>query len=64
MHRHLLLRIVPPHMLKHLAETGDTRLPELAWRTLVASEQFRGGRQAIGAITPLAATPTGAKRCT
>jgi len=51
-------------MLKHLAETGDTMLRELAWRTLIASEQFRGSRQAIGAITPLAATPTGAKRCT
>lgn len=62
--RHPILCIMPPHLLKHLAETGDRQLKEWAWRTLVTSEQFRGSRQAIGAIAPVAATPTGGKRRT
>jgi Zn-dependent metalloprotease len=65
--RHPLLCIVPPHLLVHLARQRDARLRRLAdqaLRTLLASEQIRGNRRAIGGIAPLAATPAGAKRRT
>lgn len=48
-------------MLKHLAQSGDKKLADLAWRTLVPTEQFRGNRFAVGRI---AATPTDGKRRT
>ena len=66
-HRHPLLCIVPPHLLVHLAQQRDPKLraiSEHALRTLLASEQIRGGRRAIGGINPLAATPAGVKRRT
>ena len=66
-HRHPLLCIVPPHLLVHLARQRDPRLraiAEHALRTLLASEQIRGGRRAIGGIATLAATPAGVKRRT
>jgi len=59
--------ILPPHILKRLAQLTDRkwkRMAEWAWQTLVISEQFRGTRQAIGAIATAVATPTGAKRRT
>jgi Zn-dependent metalloprotease len=59
--------IVPPHLLAHLALQRDPRLRVLAdcaLRTLLASEQIRGARRAIGGITPLAVTPAGVKRRT
>ncbi len=65
--RHPLLCIVPPHLLTHLAQQRDPRLRALAdqaLRTLLASEQIRGGRRAIGGIASLAATPAGVKQRT
>ena len=65
--RHPLLCIVPPHLLVHLARQRDPKLraiSEHALRTLLASEQIRGGRRAIGGISPLAATPAGVKHRT
>ena len=66
-HRHPLLCIVPPHLLAHLARQRDPKLRALAdqaLRSLLASEQVRGGRRAIGGISPLVATPAGVKRRT
>jgi Zn-dependent metalloprotease len=51
-------------MLKHLAEAPERSLREAAWSTLVASERFRGCREAIGTIAAVAATPAGGKRRT
>ena len=65
--RHPLLCIVPPHLLVHLSRLRDPRLRKLsdqALRTLLASEQFRGNRRAIGGIATLAQTPAGVKRRT
>ena len=65
--RHPLLCIVPPHLLAHLARQRDPKLRALAdqaLRSLLASEQVRGGRRAIGGISPLVATPAGMKRRT
>lgn len=65
--RHPLLCIVPPHLLAHLARQRDPKLraiAEDAMRSLLASEQVRGHRRAIGGISPLVATPAGTKRRT
>jgi Zn-dependent metalloprotease len=62
-----ILCILPPHILKNLAQITDRkwkRLAEWAWRTLLISEQFRGCRQAIGTIATEVMTPTGGKRRT
>jgi len=51
--RHPLLCIVPPHLLAHLALQRDPRLRDIAdraLRTLLASEQFRGARSAVGGL--------------
>ncbi len=47
--------IVPPHMLKEIVERGSTKQREWALKTLKASEQFRGQRQAMAEVTALAA---------
>ena len=65
--RHPLLCIVPPHLLAHLARQRDPKLRAIAdhaMRSLLASEQVRGHRRAIGGISPLVATPAGVKRRT
>lgn len=47
--------IVPPHMLREIAERGSPAQREWALRTLSVSEQFRGQRQAITEFAALAA---------
>lgn len=54
--------IVPPHMLKEIAERGNTDQKAWAFRTLSLSEQVRGQRQVLGLIATAATTATGTKR--
>ena len=54
-HRHPLQCIIPPHMLKEIAERGSPAQREWALRTLTISEQFRGQRQATTEFPALAA---------
>lgn len=56
--------IVPPHMLKHIAESGSAAQQAWAWRTLTLSEQIRGQRLALSVIAAIGATPAGGKRRT
>lgn len=56
--------IVPPHILKRIAEHGNADQKSWAFRTLAISEQARGQRQAVGLIAALATTSTGTKRRT
>ncbi|MGB3236900.1 MAG: M4 family metallopeptidase [Geitlerinemataceae cyanobacterium] len=50
-HRNPLHCILPPHMLKELAEQGTPLERERAIRSLVLSGQFRGQRQQIAELT-------------
>lgn len=47
--------IVPPHMLREITERGSPTQREWALRTLGASENFRGRRQALAEVPALAA---------
>ena len=57
-----ILCIVPPHVLRQIAERGTPRQREWAWRTLTVSEQLRGERRALSAVAIAAGTPAGKKR--
>lgn len=54
--------IIPPHMLKEIAERGNASQKAWAFRTLSFSEQARGQRQILGLIATAATTATGTKR--
>jgi Zn-dependent metalloprotease len=54
--------IIPPHILKNVAERGSSNQKTSAWRALSISDQIRGQRQALAPFAPLMMTPTGAKR--
>src|SRR5215470_7457824 len=54
--------IIPPHMLRELAQRGTQPYNRAAMNTLLVSAQLRGRREAIGAFA--LATPTGGKRRT
>lgn len=56
--------IVPPYMLKEIAQRGNADQKSWAFRTLMISEQARGQRQALGLIATAAITSTGTKRRT
>lgn len=56
--------IVPPHILRELAQRGDELQREWAFQNLTLSEQLRGRRQAVGGFPSLLATPAGEKRRT
>jgi Zn-dependent metalloprotease len=56
--------IIPPHILRHLAETGDSRTKDLAFRALNLSAHFRGQRQVLGQVAILGTTPTGDRQRT
>lgn len=56
--------IVPPHMLRSIAQRGDPKQQEMAWSTLTSSEQFRGQRLVLTVLSALAAPAAGAKRRT
>ena len=62
--QHPILCIVPPHMLREVAQRGSESQRQLAWQTLTMSEHVRGQRQALNIIPTLAATPAGQKRRT
>src|SRR5262249_54029375 len=55
--------IVPPHVLDHLAQTGDAAQQARARRAIAITEQARGQRQAIGALL-LGGVSSGTKRRT
>ncbi|HEY9674462.1 MAG TPA: M4 family metallopeptidase [Waterburya sp.] len=56
--------IVPPHMLRELAQRGDETERDWAFQTLRVSEQFRGRREVLGSLPTLLMTPAGEKRRT
>jgi Zn-dependent metalloprotease len=65
--RHPLLCIVPPYLLAHLARSQEPRLrrlAEAALRSLVATEQLRGARNALGTAARLLTVSTGTRRRT
>src|SRR5215510_2861601 len=57
-----ICHIVPPHILREIAQRGPQPQRTAAMNTLILSEQFRGRREAIGAFA--AAAPAGGKRRT
>jgi Zn-dependent metalloprotease len=59
-----LLCIVPPQILRHIARGDSRELADWALHTLALSERLRGSRAVLGALAPLAITPTGVKRRT
>lgn len=54
--------IIPPHILRNVAERGNSNQKNSAWRALSISDQIRGQRQALAPFAPFLMTPTGAKR--
>jgi Zn-dependent metalloprotease len=60
---HHTCQIIPPIILRNLAEKGDEGQRELAFRGLQISESLRGKRQAVGSFA-FAAVPAGEKRRT
>lgn len=55
--------IIPPHMLKSMIQHGDQKLREWALKTMTATEQFRGRRVAVGALSTISVS-AGEKRRT
>ncbi|MCL5998235.1 MAG: M4 family metallopeptidase [Chloroflexi bacterium] len=49
-HRHAICFIIPPIMLRNIAEKGDEEQRTLAFHTLAASERFRGQREVLSAL--------------
>jgi Zn-dependent metalloprotease len=57
--------IVPPHMLRELAQRGTEAQRDMAFQTLNVSAQIRGRREAVGKIfSEFLIPPTGEKRRT
>src|SRR4051812_30825880 len=54
--------IIPPHILKHLAENGPPASRRAALGTLETSAAVRAHREAVGIIAAVLATPTGERR--
>ena len=63
-HRLALHCILPPHMLKKIAEHGDDEQRRWALHSLGLSERLRGKRDVLGEIGFAAAVPAGEKRRT
>jgi Zn-dependent metalloprotease len=59
---HPIYCIVPPYILRAIAENGNPDQRDWAFQTLTQSEQFRGRRMALGSL--LLVTPAGQKRRT
>src|SRR5574337_752174 len=53
--------ILPPHILRHIAEHGNEGQKAWAWSTLLLSEQIRGQREgaSMTILKAIASTPTG-----
>lgn len=56
--------VLPPHMLKEIAQRGSDYQKDCAWRTLTLSEQMRGQRRVMSLLAPIAASAPGVKRRT
>jgi Zn-dependent metalloprotease len=56
--------IIPPIILRNLAESGDERQREMAFDGLQISAQMRGKREVLGSVAFTAAVPAGQKRRT
>jgi Zn-dependent metalloprotease len=56
--------IIPPIILRNLAEKGDEKQRELAFRGMQLSAGMRGKREAVGSFAFAAAVPAGEKRRT
>ena len=56
--------IVPPHILREIAQRGEAEQRAWALQTLSITEQMRGQRQAIGPIAFALTVPAGQKRRT
>lgn len=56
--------IIPPDILRNVAEKGNEEQRDWAYKTMQASAQTRGHREAVGAFAALAAVPAGGKRRT
>jgi Zn-dependent metalloprotease len=54
--------IIPPHILRNVAERGNARQKDSAWRALHTSDQIRGQRQILAPLAPLAVPPSEGKR--
>jgi Zn-dependent metalloprotease len=60
--RRVHCNIIPPHILRKIAENGTAQQKDLAFRALNISAHFRGQRLVLNNIAMLAATPAGQKR--
>ncbi len=56
--------IVPPYMLRSIFQHGTPAQQSMAWATLTASEQIRGQRRVMAALSSLPAATPGRKRRT
>src|SRR5262245_26667356 len=56
--------IIPPIILRNLAEKGDEKQRELAFHGMQLSARMRGKREAVGSFAFAAAVPAGEKRRT
>jgi len=61
---HPICCIIPPVILRNLAEKGDEQQRELAFRGIQISAGIRGKREAVGSFAFAAAVPAGEKRRT
>lgn len=59
---HPIYCVVPPYMLREIAQNGNDSQRAWAFQTLISSEQFRGRRLTLSGIS--LATPAGEKRRT
>lgn len=58
-HRHSIYCILPPHVLKKIAENGSPAQQEKAKRTIVSTEQLRGRRRGINTVMAFSAPTAG-----
>jgi Zn-dependent metalloprotease len=56
--------ILPPHILKEVAQRGNEKQKQWAWHTLTLSEQMRGQRRVLSLLATTGSTATGTKRRT
>src|SRR5262245_31687102 len=62
--RNSIYCILPTHVLEKVVERGSSGQRARALQTMVSTEQMRGRREVVGAMTAAAATPAGEKRRT
>ncbi len=52
-HHHSIYCILPPHILKKIAENGTAEQADKAMRTIIATEQLRGRRAGLASMSSL-----------